>query len=408
MQPTKIQVGIVYPADPVGTIPGGIDTFIRGILKSAPDDFEMSLIGVTTDPHHRPVGRWTQCKLGRRDFWFYPVLKLTNPGRRPPIPLSLRFTAALLVRHPKRTFDVLEFHRVEPSLRYVLDQTPKNIVLHQSMENLLNRSSDIRWKWAPRLFFKLEDWLLPRMQSIYIVREAAASEYKARYPAISNRIHFLPTWMDPDIFHPISGPELATLRTKMANEYGIRNDDFVITFVGRLDHSKDPLLLLDSFSIVAEQIPRARLIMVGDGVLREQIRQRISSMRLEDRVLLAGLRSSQEVADLLRISQMFVLTSAYEGMPMCVLEALGSGVPVVTTDVGEVRRVVRPGINGQIAAQRSAEALSAAICNVYQQHERYRGAACTEAVTNFIPSKVLAPFFDNYRRLARLSHVKPV
>lgn len=408
MQSPKIKVGIVYPADPIGTIPGGIDTFIRGILKSAPDDVEMSLIGVTTDPRRRPIGRWTQCKLGRRDFWFYPVLKLTNPGKRPSIPLSLRFTAALFARHPKRTFDVLEFHRVEPSLRYLLGQTPKNIVLHQSMENLLNRSSDIRWKWAPHLFFKLEDWLLPQMQSIYIVREAAANEYKARYPTISDRIHFLPTWMDPDIFHPVPAPELAALRAKMADEYEIQQHDFLMTFVGRLDHSKDPLLLLESFALVFRQIPRAHLIMVGDGVLRDQIRQRISSMQLEDRVLLAGLRSSQEVADLLRISQMFVLTSAYEGMPMCVLEALGSGVPVVTTDVGEVRRVVRPGINGEIATQRSAEALSAAICNVYQQHERYRGAPCTEAVTNFIPSKVLAPFFDNYRRLARLNHVKPV
>lgn len=404
----RISVGIVYPADPVGTIPGGIDTFVRGILKSAPTDIEMGLIGVTTDPVARPVGRWTECQLGTRTFSFYPVLALSDPGKRPLFPLSLRFTAALFARDVGRNFDVLEFHRIEPSLRYLFDKTPKNLVLHQSMENILNRGSDIRWKWAPSLFFKLEDWLMPKMNSIHIVREAAANEYKKRYPSIADRVHFLPTWVDPEVFHPLPEPQSIVLRASVLRKYGIRDDDFVLIFVGRLDHSKDPLLLLESFALALKQIPRARLIMVGDGVLRDQVRSRIASLQLEERTILAGLRSAREVADLLRVSQMFVLTSAYEGMPMCVLEALGSGVPVVTTDVGEVRRVVKPGINGEIATQRSAETLSAAICSGYQQYKRYRGTPCTDAVADFVPSKVLAPFFENYRRLAGSKHAKPV
>jgi glycosyltransferase involved in cell wall biosynthesis len=73
-------------------------------------------------------------------------------------------------------------------------------------------------------------------------------------------------------------------------------------------------------------------------------------------VLFAGLRTPAQVADLLRLSDCFALTSAYEGMPMCVLEALGCGIPVVSTRVGEIARVVRPGVTGELVAPRAPEA----------------------------------------------------
>ena len=63
------RVRIFYPADPVGVVPGGIDTFIRGILKWAPEDIEFSLIGMTTDAVERPCcGRGSHAD-GSRPHW---------------------------------------------------------------------------------------------------------------------------------------------------------------------------------------------------------------------------------------------------------------------------------------------------------------------------------------------------
>lgn len=85
---------------------------------------------------------------------------------------------------------------------------------------------------------------------------------------------------------------------------------------------------------------------------------------------------------------------------MSVLEALGCGLPVVTTDVGEVRRVVKPGVNGEIAASRTAKDLASAIATGLDRIEAYAGLPCTEAVADYVPQKVLAPVYETYRLLA--------
>ena len=129
---------------------------------------------------------------------------------------------------------------------------------------------------------------------------------------------------------------------------------------------------------------------------------------MTERVVLAGLRPPREVADLLRLSECFVLTSAYEGMPMCVLEALGCGIPVVTTRVGEVGRVVLPGLNGEILEANAPQSLAQALESCLAQAASYRGAPCLAAVSEFVPKKVLQPVFDQYRRLARPPAVHPL
>src|SRR5688500_17011909 len=112
---STIRVRIFYPADPVGIVPGGIDTFIRGIVKWAPEDIEFSLVGMTTDPVARPVGRWTRCSLGRREFDFFPAVWVANAGDRSYVPLSLRYTTAVALapRAVYQDFDIVELHRIE-------------------------------------------------------------------------------------------------------------------------------------------------------------------------------------------------------------------------------------------------------------------------------------------------------
>ena len=86
----RTHVRTFYPADPVGIVPGGVDTFIRGILKWAPADLEFSLVGMTTDVQSRPLGRWTRCSLGRCEFDFFPVVRVADAGQRSRVPQSVR------------------------------------------------------------------------------------------------------------------------------------------------------------------------------------------------------------------------------------------------------------------------------------------------------------------------------
>jgi glycosyltransferase involved in cell wall biosynthesis len=301
----------------------------------------------------------------------------------------------LLRWRPRIDADVLEFHRIEPSLLYLRDERPKNAFVHQNMQVLRNPQSDILWSKAPKLYYWLEDRLFGRYCSIYAVRKDAVDWYKKRYPAIAGRFKFIPTWYDPEVFFPLNANE----RVRLRKEYGFKDGCKVLVSVGRLDSQKDPILLADAFWEVVKRDHDVRLIFVGDGVLRRDLHEFIIGKGLNERVTLLGLQSANKIARLLQAADLFVLSSAYEGMPMCVLEALGTGLPAVSTDVGEVRRVVKPGINGEIVSERNAQSLCSGITRALESQERLRGKPCTDAVQEYTPETVLRPVYDNYRRL---------
>ena len=394
------KVCIIYPADPMGVIPGGIDTFIRGILRWPPEDIDISLVGVTTDPVSRPVGKWTSCDLGRRQYDFFPVAKLDNPESRGKIPLSVIFTAGLLRYRPKIDANVLEFHRLEPMLVFLFDSRPKTAFVHQNMQVLNNPDSDILWSKFPSLYFKIESFLIRKLQSIYSVREDAVEMYKKNHPDIRDRFAFVPTWMDPDIFYPLGKDETQNLRLALCDKWDIAGSSEILVTVGRLDSQKDPILLAQSFRLLLEKRPEAKLVFIGDGVLREDLIAYLNQYGIADNAILTGLLSAAGISNILRASDLFVLSSAYEGMPMCVLEALGTGLPVVTTNVGEVKRVVLHNKNGEVVENRTASAISEAVDRALNRLEEYSGLPCTDAVKQYTPECVLAPVYENYRKLA--------
>jgi glycosyltransferase involved in cell wall biosynthesis len=402
-------VRIFHQIDPAGVVTGGIDTFIRGLIKAAPPDIRLSVVGLTTDHRKRPVGRWNTVQIAGRRVDFFPVGRNGNPGGRSRIPLSLKLTLGIS-RHFRACTsdcDVLEFHRFEPALAFLRDARPKTAFVHQDMAAVRHPMADIRWKHTPGLYFALERQVVPRFASVFGVRAEAVEAYRLDYPAIADRFHFIPTWMDPDLFHPAGSARREELRRSFQGVFGLSAEDEVLVSVGRLDQQKDPMLLLESFALVNRTRPATRLIVVGDGVLRPALADRTQALGLNGRVAFAGMRSPSEVAELLQLADAFLLSSAYEGMPMSLLEALGCGVPVVTTGVGEVGRVVRHGINGKIVHGRSPGAFARAVLDLLARRDACCGEPCTDAVRDYVPHKVLVPVYENYRMLAYRRGLRP-
>jgi len=142
------------------------------------------------------------------------------------------------------------------------------------------------------------------------------------------------------------------------------------------------------------------LVWVGEGVLRDEVLKEINTSGLAGNVTLAGLLKPEEVANMNRAANMFVMSSAYEGMPIALIEAMACGLPVVTTDVGEVRRLVSVGHNGEICPAGNAEKLASALLRGIDASERYGGTPCIETASRFTPQNVLGPVYANYRKLA--------
>jgi sugar transferase (PEP-CTERM/EpsH1 system associated) len=139
---------------------------------------------------------------------------------------------------------------------------------------------------------------------------------------------------------------------------GLADGNVAIGIVGRLDPVKDHRSLLQAFAAVAQAHPRARLIIVGDGVMRQAIAAQIEQLRIADRVQMLGER--QDVADILKALDCFTLTSVAEGISNTILEAMATGLPVVATRVGGNPELVQHGLTGQLVAPGDVSALAQA------------------------------------------------
>jgi glycosyltransferase involved in cell wall biosynthesis len=151
----------------------------------------------------------------------------------------------------------------------------------------------------------------------------------------------------------------ATSRTVARELLGIASGDFVIGTVGRLVPVKDHVVLLSAIAGVNESGVAASMVIVGDGPLRGDLESRAHALGLERQVLFLGHRP--DVDRILPALDVFALTSVSEGLPNTVLEAMATGLPVISTDVGGVDELVVDGETGLLVPARDAGAFSAAI-----------------------------------------------
>lgn len=118
----------------------------------------------------------------------------------------------------------------------------------------------------------------------------------------------------------------------------LRRDGFVFGAVGRLVPVKDHRSLLKAFDIVRRRHPECRLEVVGDGPLRSELEELANTLGIAGAVRFHG--SSLDVASFLRRIDTFVMSSVSEGMPLTMLEAMVSGLPIVSTAVGGVPELI--------------------------------------------------------------------
>lgn len=391
----RTKIALLYPCDPVEPFIGGIESFIRGIIANAPEDIDYYVVGASTNPDSRPVGRWSECKLDGKEFRFYPLFAVADKGRRSKIPATVRYEWAALQRMPDLSFiDAVESHRIE-HLLFRLRYKPFTLFLHQNMADLNNPKSDILWKSAPRLYRFLEKQLFKRRGHVYCVRQDAVADYKTLYPDRPAMFHFQPTWMDSRVFYPVATDVAANHRHQLCSEFGLNPDLPIAVAVGRIDTQKDPLLMAQALTKVHEWGHRLQLIWIGDGVLRTALLEFLKQLGIDRYFILAGLRESAYIADILRGSDFLLLSSAYEGMPIVVLEALACGRPVVSTRVGEVPRLIAEGVNGFLAEPDDVESLAEAVIRMLEHQQQCLGAPCLDVAAQYRADAVLS---DVYRR----------
>lgn len=124
-------------------------------------------------------------------------------------------------------------------------------------------------------------------------------------------------------------------KTAFKNRYNLSGK--IILNISRLAVSKGQKYLIKAFSQIIPDFPDLKLVIIGeDWGEMKNLKLLVKNLRLEDKVLLPGLVSAQDVLEAFSASEIFVLPSLAEGLPTVILEAMASGLPIVATDVGGV------------------------------------------------------------------------
>ena len=201
-------------------------------------------------------------------------------------------------------------------------------------------------EWLLKIYFEIVLRFVPRPAKVIRVVNRVQTPTFLLFAGIpKSKIVYLPSfYLDKEIFQP----------QKLEKKYDL-------LFVGRLVKNKGLDLLLAIFELMKKERPEFRAAVVGEGAEKENLKLKITNLKLVSQVELLGwLPTSQALAEAYNQSKVLLITSANEGGPRVGLEALACGVPVISTDVGIMPDIIQPGKNGYIA-QWSAEDFTAKI-----------------------------------------------
>ncbi|MDY7544684.1 TIGR03088 family PEP-CTERM/XrtA system glycosyltransferase [Glaciimonas sp. CA11.2] len=203
---------------------------------------------------------------------------------------------------------------------------------------------------------RLRRWLLPFYDCYYAVSTDLCNWLTTTIGVPDKKNLLLANGIDTNTFHPPSGAQ-SMLSEKLPA------GSFVIGTVGRLQDVKNHAGLIDAFILLLTLIPekksQLRLAIVGDGPLLPLLKEKITAAGLADQIWLSGART--DVAEIMRTFSLFVLSSIAEGTPITILEAMATGLPVLSTRVGGVPEVVVENITGTLVSASDPVALANAM-----------------------------------------------
>ena len=279
----------------------------------------------------------------------YEVFYLSNIERINTFRFSILFRLVRILK--EHNVDIVHCHAhkstVYGTVAAVLAKTPV-VMAHV---HGLGRSRNFRRKLMNFFLFKKINKIVPVAKS---VREDVL---KNNWSVPEEKISVLENSIDYGRFADVS-----ISKEDAKKMLGLPSDAFVFGTIGRLAPTKGLLYLIEAFPKVKEQKPSAHLVLLGDGPCRAELEQQASNMSCRDSIHFLGHRDNIE--QLLRGMDVFVLASVAEGMPRAILEAMAVGVPCVATEVGGIPEIISGNNVGVLVPPKDSEALAEAMVNI--------------------------------------------
>ncbi len=231
-------------------------------------------------------------------------------------------------------------------------------------------------KWINTFYFKL-GWSVP---------VALSPEVRSTIVSFYN----LPETKVPMIYNGVDLGKCCPKETYTAAEPA------VLLHVGRFNEQKNHRGLLEAFALTLKSHPDCRLQLIGDGDLEQEIRQYAKDLGVGEKVCFLG--NQTDVYPFLQAADIFLLPSKFEGMPMTIIEAMGTGLPIVATAVGGVPDMLENKKSGMLVSGDPGE-ISRAVCELLESEDlRQRlGNAAKEKAKQFSAAYMASAYSEVYK-----------
>jgi len=194
---------------------------------------------------------------------------------------------------------------------------------------------------------------------IVCVADAMAEQAAAAQVAPRSKFITIYSGMDLDAFLRSS-----VLWEQARQNMGIAEEELVIGMIARLFPLKGHEYLFSAAEEIVRRFPKARFLLVGDGILREKFNRTLERSGLAEKFIFAGLVPPEQIPEMISAMDILVHTSLREGLAKALPQAMACGKPVVSFDIDGAREVVKNGVTGYLVPPMDVQGLSSALCRL--------------------------------------------
>lgn len=387
----RYAVALFNSADPRGKKVGGIETYIRDYIFYHPADMDLLFIGAD-EIGDLPLGQISEVEFRGRKVKFLPLYFLENAVNNYTGTIAksetMTFAKALLknwglIRNILRKGKYsVELRRPEYAPIIWSMGIPFIQMVHVWGAKDKQQSSVLGKYWYIRDATEMTAAALSK--KFYSVNSDMTAMFKRRYKFMAGKFDTLTTWANTTIFRPTPF---------------VFGDNINILYAGRMDKFKRPDIMFRVIAEVRRRAPNILFHYAGDG----DVEQFPEFAAIADITVRHGVRTSPEIAELMRSMHVGILTSDFEGMPRFVMELLTSGRPAVALHLPQLESVIADGVSGFLIPRGEDQIVQQAekILETYQLE--HTGALTPEtisrAVEPFSPQSLLGKIWKDHRWL---------
>ncbi len=265
-----------------------------------------------------------------------------------------RFSSMLNLIHP----DVVHSYLLQENIiaRIVCKIKGKKLICGK-------RDTD-RYKNPLKVFL---DKITLGLGNLNISNSKAGVEELQMYGVPENKVAYVPNGKD------VYSLEKTLKKMDGKRKMGFSPEEVILCCVARLYKFKGQEYLIKAMPKIIAENQNAKLVLVGDGIMRKELEEICAKLKITERVLFLGER--KDVLDILTAADLFVFPSLREGMPGALMEAMAAGLPVIATNIDGNKELVEDGKNGILVPVQDSEALANAVNKLLGDENMMRNLA---------------------------------